>query len=114
MKGNKLSLRRFLWKDEKDIQGLFGSTPIHMDWGIEGVSISSKSKFLSIRINSLQFIWIENNRTNPQGVIVLSGGKGSACLLILGSLYSQFGDSQLVTKYEVAVEEENQSGRHIE
>jgi hypothetical protein len=33
--------------------------------GIEGVSILSKSKFLSIRINPLQSIWIENNRTSP-------------------------------------------------
>jgi hypothetical protein len=33
--------------------------------GIEGVSIPSKSKFLEIRINPLQSIWIENNRTSP-------------------------------------------------
>jgi hypothetical protein len=32
---------------------------------IEGVSISSKSKFPPIRINPLQSIWIENNRTSP-------------------------------------------------
>jgi hypothetical protein len=31
---------------------------------IEEVSIPSKSKYLSIRINSLQSIWIENNRTS--------------------------------------------------
>jgi hypothetical protein len=31
--------------------------------GIEGVLISSKSKYLIIRINLLQSIWIENNRT---------------------------------------------------
>jgi hypothetical protein len=33
--------------------------------GIEGVSIPSKSTFFSIRINPLQSIWIENNRTSP-------------------------------------------------
>jgi hypothetical protein len=33
---------------------------------IEGVSIPSKSKSLSIRINPLQSIWIENNRTSPK------------------------------------------------
>jgi hypothetical protein len=33
--------------------------------GIEGVSIPSKSKSPSIRINPLQSIWIENNRTSP-------------------------------------------------
>jgi hypothetical protein len=32
---------------------------------IEGVPIPSKSKSLSIRINLLQSIWIENNRTSP-------------------------------------------------
>jgi hypothetical protein len=32
---------------------------------IEGVPIPSKSKSLSIRINPLQSIWIENNRTRP-------------------------------------------------
>jgi hypothetical protein len=36
--------------------------------GIEGVSILSKSKFPSIRINPLQSIWIENNRTSPKWV----------------------------------------------
>jgi hypothetical protein len=35
--------------------------------GIEGVSIPSKSKSLSICINPLQSIWIENNRTSPYG-----------------------------------------------
>jgi hypothetical protein len=34
--------------------------------GIEGVSIPSKSKFPPIRINPLQSIWIENNRTRPK------------------------------------------------
>jgi hypothetical protein len=34
--------------------------------GIEGVSIPSKSKSLSIRINPLQSIWIENNETGPK------------------------------------------------
>jgi hypothetical protein len=34
--------------------------------GIEGVSILNKSKFISIRINPLQSIWIENNRTSPK------------------------------------------------
>jgi hypothetical protein len=33
--------------------------------GIEGVSIPSKSKSPPIRINPLQSIWIENNRTSP-------------------------------------------------
>jgi hypothetical protein len=33
--------------------------------GIEGVSIPSNSKSLPIRINPLQSIWIENNRTSP-------------------------------------------------
>jgi hypothetical protein len=36
--------------------------------GIEGVSIPSKSKSPPIRINPLQSIWIENNRTSPKGV----------------------------------------------
>jgi hypothetical protein len=35
---------------------------------IVGVSIPSKSKSLSIRINPLQSIWIENNRTSPEEV----------------------------------------------
>jgi hypothetical protein len=35
--------------------------------GIEGVSIPSNSKSPSIRINPLQSIWIENNRTRPLG-----------------------------------------------
>jgi hypothetical protein len=35
--------------------------------GIERVSILNKSKSLSIRINPLQSIWIENNRTSPHG-----------------------------------------------
>jgi hypothetical protein len=34
--------------------------------GIEGVSIPSKLKFLLIRINPLQSVWIENNRTSPE------------------------------------------------
>jgi hypothetical protein len=33
--------------------------------GIERVSIPIKSKSLPIRINPLQSIWIENNRTSP-------------------------------------------------
>jgi hypothetical protein len=33
--------------------------------GIEGVSIPNKSKSPPIRINPLQSIWIENNRTSP-------------------------------------------------
>jgi hypothetical protein len=33
--------------------------------GIEGVSIYNKSKSPPIRINPLQSIWIENNRTSP-------------------------------------------------
>jgi hypothetical protein len=33
--------------------------------GIEGVLIPSKSKSPPIRINPLQSIWIENNRTSP-------------------------------------------------
>jgi hypothetical protein len=37
--------------------------------GIEGVSIPSKSKSLPIRINPLESIWIENNRTNLDGTM---------------------------------------------
>jgi hypothetical protein len=37
--------------------------------GIDGVLIPSKLKSLSIRINPLQSIWIENNRTNPYGLL---------------------------------------------
>jgi hypothetical protein len=37
--------------------------------GIEGVSIPSKSKSLTIHINPLQPVWIENNRTSPQRTI---------------------------------------------
>jgi hypothetical protein len=33
--------------------------------GIEEVSIPSKSKSPSIRINPLRSIWIKNNRTSP-------------------------------------------------
>jgi hypothetical protein len=36
--------------------------------GIEGVSIPSKSKYIPIRINLLQSIWIENNRTSTTGI----------------------------------------------
>jgi hypothetical protein len=35
---------------------------------IEGVSIPSKSKSSPIRINPLQSIWIENNRTSPEAL----------------------------------------------
>jgi hypothetical protein len=34
-------------------------------YGLRGISIPSKSKSPPIRINPLQFIWIENNRTSP-------------------------------------------------
>jgi hypothetical protein len=37
--------------------------------GIEGVSIPSKSKSPPIRINPLQSIWIENNRTSPHAAL---------------------------------------------
>jgi hypothetical protein len=33
--------------------------------GIEGVLIPGKSKSFSIRIDPLQSVWIENNRTSP-------------------------------------------------
>jgi hypothetical protein len=46
--------------------------------GVEGVSIPSKSKSFTIRIDPLQSIWIENNRTSP-------GGEDLE-LMILGSL----------------------------
>jgi hypothetical protein len=36
--------------------------------GIEGVLIPNKSKYLLIRINPFQSIWIENNRRNPKGL----------------------------------------------
>jgi hypothetical protein len=45
--------------------------------GIEGVSIPNKSKFPPIRINPLQSIWIENNRTSPEVEIEAFGAEAS-------------------------------------
>jgi hypothetical protein len=56
-------IRELLVEGDAPLKGLFGSTPIHMDWR---VSIPSKSKSLPIRINALQYIWIENNRISPK------------------------------------------------
>jgi hypothetical protein len=39
-----------------------------------GVSIPSKSKYLLIRINLLQFIWIENNRIIPEEAFSVRSG----------------------------------------
>jgi hypothetical protein len=55
--------------------------------GIEGVSIPDKSKSPPIRINPLQSIWIENNRTSPEWegtgtqllVKLLTGGTATRC-----------------------------------
>jgi hypothetical protein len=46
-------------RDPLTLWGLFGSTPIHMDWeGLRGFqSLASQNPF--------QSIWIENNRTSP-------------------------------------------------
>jgi hypothetical protein len=50
--------------------------------GIEGVLIPSKSKSPPIRINPLQSIWIENNRTSPQGEATGGGPPPSLALRV--------------------------------
>jgi hypothetical protein len=65
IEGNRLRTARHL---------VIRCTPLGLVWfylnpyglmGIEEVSIPSKSKSLSIRINPFQSIWIGNNRTSP-------------------------------------------------
>jgi hypothetical protein len=51
--------------------------------GIERVSISSKSKSLPIRINPLQSIWIENNRTSPYCSSLSALAHGTVCPVCL-------------------------------
>jgi hypothetical protein len=59
---------------------------------IEGVSIPSKSKSLTIRINPLQSIWTENNRTSPK----VSDIATWPCPRSAKELHSFFGVSELL------------------